>query len=167
MAEPKHYRYGGNITHIGVEALPGGKDIVVIIDSISYVSGELINGKKQDAWICRFKKNPHFTLPMVLNATNRKRIAKLAGNDYLETVKDLTVTLTREMDRIPGESDKDWCLRVSKIKPNTQKPKLDAASQNFENIKAWVSQQADKGEAIKSIQKKYEVSNDVIKLLND
>lgn len=163
MSEPlKHYRYGGNITHIGVEALPSGKDITVTIDRISYVTDEKINGKKQDAWICYFKTNPYFKLPMVLNSTNRKRIAKLAGTDYLETVKDLQVTLTREMDKIPGETDKDWCLRVSKIKPSNSKPKLDAASQNFALVKKWLKEQ---GGTIEGVKAKYDVTEDTIKKL--
>ena len=162
MAELKHYRYGGNITHIGVEALPGGKDITVTIERISYNTGELINGKKQDAWICTFKKNPYFTLPMVLNSTNRKRLAKLAGTDYLETVKDLTVILTKEMDKIPGESEKDWCLRISKIKPTNTKQKLEPSSANFAVIKKWMKEQ---GGTVEGLRAKYEVSDETIKKL--
>ena len=158
----KHYRYGGNITHIGVEALPSGKDITVTIERIAYVNNELINGKKQDAWICWFKKNSYFTLPMVLNSTNRKRLAKLAGTDYLETVKDLNVILTKEMDRIPGESEKDWCLRISKIKPTNTKQKLDATSSNFAVIKKWLKEQ---GGTVEGLKAKYEVSEETVKKL--
>ena len=160
MQELKHYRYGGNITHIGVEALPAGRDITVIVDRIAYVNNELINGKKQDAWICWFKKNDYFKLPMVLNSTNRKRLAKLAGTDYLETVKDLPVILTKEMDRIPGESEKDWCLRISKIKPTNNKQKLDVNSPNYASIKKWLKEQ---GGSIEGVKAKYEVSEETIK----
>lgn len=113
----KHWRYGGKITHIGVEVLPNGNNIDVVIDRISFNTNEEINGKKQDMWVCYFKPNKFFKLPMALNSTNRKRICKMAKTQYPETIKDLPVTLTREMDRIPGESDKDWCLRISPIPP--------------------------------------------------
>lgn len=158
----KHWRYGGNITHIGMEALPSGNDITVVIDRIAHVENEVVNGKKQPAWVCWFKKNPYFTLPMVLNTTNRKRLVKLSGTSYLETVKDLPVILTKEMDKIPGESEKDWCLRISKIKPTNNKQKLDVNSPNYASIKKWLKEQ---GGSIEGIKAKYEVSEETIKEL--
>lgn len=112
----KHWRYGGKISHIGVEALPNGENIDVTIKYIEYRVNEEINGKKQDAWVAVFEPNPFFQLPMILNATNRKRICRMAKNNYPETIKNFRVTLTKEMDRTP-EGIKDWCLRVSPVQP--------------------------------------------------
>ena len=158
----KHWRYGGNITHIGMEVLPSGNDITVTIDRIAHVENEFVNGKKQPAWVCWFKKNPYFTLPMVLNTTNRKRLVKLSGTSYLETVKDLPVILTKEMDKIPGESEKDWCLRISKIKPTNTKQKLEPSSANFGVIKKWMKEQ---GGTVEGLRAKYEVSEETVKKL--
>ena len=139
----RHYRYGGKITHIGVEALPNGKDITVVIDRISFIDNEVINGEKQAAWVCYFKQNPYFTLPMVLNATNKKRLAKLSGTPYLETVKDLPVTLTQEMDKAIG-GGRDFALRVSNIRAKmpevavTKKP-LTLQSPNYSELKTWLA----------------------------
>lgn len=165
MTELKHYRYGGKITHIGCEALPGGKDIVVVIDNIKFVEEEVINGIKQAAWICTFKKNPYFTLPMVLNATNKKRIARFLGKPYIELVKDMTVTLTQEMDKAIG-GGRDWGLRVGKIQPKTSsttKIVLTPTSPNWKQIVGWVKE----GNDIKSVSDKYELSEENFKKLTD
>lgn len=162
--ELKHYRYGGNISHIGVEALPSGKDINVIIERIAWVENEVVNGKAQSCWVAYFKPNQYFTLPMVLNSTNRKRIARLAGTPYLEPVKNLPVTLTKEMDRVYGgkKEDRDWALRVSQIPPKVTprgeviKPALTPESPNWNDIVKWVQS----GNKIEAVWAKYEVSEE-------
>ena len=165
MSELKHYRYGGKITHIGCEALPGGKDIVVVIDNIKFVENEVINGSKQSAWICTFKKNQYFTLPMVLNATNKKRLARFLGSPYLELVKDMPVTLTQEMDKAIG-GGKDWGLRIGKIQPKiaaTKKHVLEPTSPNWQQIVKWVTE----GGKSESVQQKYEITAENLKKLED
>lgn len=161
----KHFRYGGTITHIGVEALPSGRDIDVVIHRIAFVEKEVINGKESSAWVCYFKKNPYFTLPMVLNMTNRKRIAKLSGTDYLETVKDLPVTLTKEIDRRPNDGCKGWCLRISPVPPSAgaDKQPLDVSSPNFKAALEWVVN----GGQVDAIVAKYDVSEAALKALQD
>lgn len=167
--ELKHYRYGGNITHIGMEALPSGKDIVVEIERIVYNEKEKVNGEVKSAWVCYFKKNPYFDLPMILNSTNKKRIARLAETPYLETVKDLRVTLTKEWDKAFG-GGKDWGLRVSKIPPKkvtntgeTEKIQLTPKSSNWNDIVGWVKG----GGAMESVTKKYAISESDLVLFNE
>lgn len=166
MSEPilKHYRYGGNLSHIGCEVLPSGKEITVVIDRVAWVEKEQINGETKPAWIAYFKPNPYFTLPMVLNATNKRRLARLSGTPYLETVKNLPVTLCQEMDRVYGgkKDDKDWALRISRVPPkvNAQgqvtKIKLDPSCANWASIIKWVQDGGD----IESVWKKYDVSEE-------
>lgn len=143
----KHYRYSGKLSHVGCECLPNGRDIVVTIERISFVDNEVINGEKQASWVCYFKPNNYFKLPMVLNSTNRKRLAKLAGTPYLETVVGLTVTLTQEMDKAIG-GGKDLALRISNIKPPqvtsavTERKPLSLTSPNYSQLVEWLK---DKG----------------------
>jgi len=161
MAEPilKHYRYGGKLTHCGIEILPNGKDINVVIERIVWSENEVINGEKKPAWIAYFKQNQHSSLPMVLNATNKKRLARLAGTPYLESVKNLPVTLTQEMDKAIG-GGKDWALRVSQIAPKVTasgeavKIALTPTSGNWASIVKWVQD----GNPIESVWKKYDVT---------
>lgn len=155
----KHYRYGGKLTHVGIECLPNGKDINVVIDRIVWSENEVINGEKKPAWICYFKPNSHFSLPMVLNATNKKRLARLSGTPYLETVKNLPVTLTQEMDKAIG-GGRDMALRISQIAPKVTpagevvKIKLTPESGNWSSIVKWVQD----GNPIESVWKKYDVT---------
>ena len=145
MAEQRllHYRHGGKISHIGVEALPEGKDITVTIESISFVEDGTINGQKQDFWEAKFVKNPYFILPMVLNSTNKKRLAKLANTPYLETVKNLPIILTQEMSKMV-DGGKDMALRISNIKPSQPAPvtkqPLTLKSEKYEGLKKWLSE---------------------------
>jgi len=145
----KHYRFSGKLSHIGCEILPNGKDITVTIERISFVDNEVINGEKQSAWVCYFKPNQYFKLPMVLNSTNRKRLAKLSGTPYLETVQNLTVTLTQEMDKAIG-GGRDYGLRISNIKPaqvqnapvQAERKPLTLSSPNYPQLVEWLR---DKG----------------------
>ncbi len=145
--EPRllHYRHGGKITHAGVECLPAGKDIIVTIERIAFVEKEMINGEQQAAWVAYLKPNPYTPLPIVLNATNKKRLAKLSGTPYLETVQNLTITLTKEMDKAIG-GGKDWALRISNIKPAqvaaAERKPLSLTSPNYSQLVEWLK---DKG----------------------
>lgn len=156
----KHYRYGGKLTHIGCEVLTNGNPINVVIDRIAWVEKEQVNGENKPSWVAYFKQNRYFTLPMVLNATNKKRLARLAGTPYLETVKNLPVTLCQEMDKAIG-GGKDWALRVSQIAPKVTpagqviKTKLTPESPNWQSIVTWAQQDGNK---LESVWAKYDVS---------
>ena len=167
-----HWRHGGKITHAGVEVLPGGKDITVTIERIAFVEGEIVNGEKKDEWVCWFKENPYFKLPIILNATNKKRLAKLSGTPFLETVKNLTITLTQEMDKQIG-GGRDWCLRISNTKPSqappalpppaspVEKKKLSKDSPNYQQVADWLK---TKG-TLAGVLVKYEVDEETLAAL--
>ena len=164
----KHYRYSGKLSHIGCECLPNGKDVQVTIERISFIDNEVINGDKQAAWVCYFKPNGYFKLPMVLNATNRKRLAKLSGTPYLETVTGLTVTLTQEMDKAIG-GGRDWALRISNIKPPQVKQEptpapvakiaLSITSANYLALVKWLGEE---GHSLAGLLSKYEPDNECL-----
>jgi len=156
----KHYKYGGKLSHSGIEILPNGKDVNVVIERIVWSENEVINGEKKPAWIAYFKQNPYSSLPMVLNATNKKRLARLAGTPYLETVKNLPITLTQEMDKAIG-GGRDMALRVSQIAPKVTatgevvKNKLTPTSDNWNAVVTWAQ---TPGNSIESVWKKYDVT---------
>ena len=173
MTEEKrllHFRYGGKLTHIGCEALPNGKDITVTIERITFTENEVINGDKQSAWVCYFKPNDYFKLPMILNATNRKRLAKLSGTPYLETVQNLTVTLTQEMDKaIVG--GKDFALRISNIKASqapiekpVAKQPLSITSPKYAEVKLWLEGKGTLAGLLKAYEPDEECMNELKKV---
>ena len=116
-----HYRTGGKLTHCGCECLPGGRDIqYIVIERIEYKETEEIGGRRENnIWIAHFAPNPYTKLPMVLNATNRKRIAKLYPdcNGYINLLKNIPVRLTKEKCRDAQDGGETWGLRISKIRP--------------------------------------------------
>lgn len=117
-----HYRTGGKLTHCGCECLPGGRDIqYIVIERIEYKETEEIGGRRENnIWIAHFAPNPYTKLPMVLNATNRKRIAKLYPdcNGYINLLKNIPVRLTKEKCRDAQDGGETWGLRISKIRPS-------------------------------------------------
>lgn len=116
-----HYRTGGKLTHCGCECLPGGRDIqYIVIERIEYKGTEEIGGRRENnIWVAHFAPNPYTKLPMVLNATNRKRIAKLYPdcNGYINLLKNIPVRLTKEKCRDAQDGGDTWGLRISKMRP--------------------------------------------------
>lgn len=116
-----HYRTGGKLTHCGCECLPGGRDIqYIVIERIEYKETEEIGGRRENnIWIAHFAPNPYTKLPMVLNATNRKRLAKLYPdcNGYINLLKNIPVRLTKEKCRDAQDGGETWGLRISKMRP--------------------------------------------------
>ena len=115
-----HYRQGGKLTHCGCEILPNGNDIeYIVIKNIDLKGKEFIGGRdEKDVWIANFHENPYTKLPMVLNATNRKRLAKLAKNPMINLIKDFPVRLTQEECRDAQDGGTTWGLRISKLPAN-------------------------------------------------
>lgn len=117
-----HYRTGGKLTHCGCECLPGGKDIqYIVIERIEFKASESIGGRTEsNIWVAHFAPNPYTKLPMVLNATNRKRLAKLYPdcNGYINLLKNIPVRLTKEKCRDAQDGGDTWGLRISKMKPS-------------------------------------------------
>lgn len=116
-----HYRTGGKLTHCGCECLPGGRDIqYIVIERIEYKETEEIAGRREsNIWVAHFAPNPYTKLPMVLNATNRKRLAKLYPdcNGYINLLKNIPVRLTKEKCRDAQDGGDTWGLRISKMRP--------------------------------------------------
>lgn len=114
-----HFRRGGKLTHAGVEMLPGGQDIErIIIARIEYKESEMINGRTEHGvWVAHFATNPYTTLPLILNATNRKRINKLYPecDGYIARLENIAVRLTKEKTRDVQDGGETWGLRISKF----------------------------------------------------
>lgn len=112
-----HYRTGGHITHAGAEMLLDGKDIMyIVIEKIEFKEMEEIGGRKENGvWVATFAPNPYTKLPMILNATNKKRLAKLTKNDMINLVKNFPVRLTKEECKDIQDGGTTWGLRISKL----------------------------------------------------
>lgn len=147
------------LTHAGVDHLPDGKPIVVVIDHLEDRHKELVNGKEDDVLVAIFKPNPYIDVPMIINSENATRIKTLVGfNKPAKDVRDLTITLQAEQTRLKGKTVMG--LRVSPIPPGKQE--LTPDSSNFGMVKKWIKEQ---GGTIDGVKTKYDVSEDTIKKL--
>jgi hypothetical protein len=116
--ELRHYRMGGKLSHHGTEVLPGGRDIEIFISHIVWHDELSVGGQNQKGmWEAYFCPNPYTKLPIILNATNRKRLFRLSGTPYLETLKDFPIRLTQEKARDVRDGGETMGIRISMIKP--------------------------------------------------
>lgn len=171
-----HYRVGGKLTHCGVEVLPGGKDLErIIIARIEYKESEMINGRKENGvWVAHFAPNPYTGLPMILNATNRKRLVKLYPecDGYLARLENVPVRLTKEKTRDVQDGGETWGLRISKIPPADAPAEQRKKVVPADKVDAVIDWAQKNGMTIDDVAKQYdfeskEVYDAIASALND
>lgn len=164
-----HYRKGGKLTHCGVECLPNGKDIErIIIARVEYKDSEVINGRTETGvWVAHFAQNPYTSLPMLLNATNRKRLVKLFPecDGYPARLENVPVRLTREKTRDVQDGGETWGLRISKI-PASPEANPEPAQRKVvteENVGAVIEWAQKKGKTVEDIAKMYDFESEAVR----
>lgn len=161
-----HYRTGGRLTHCGVECLPNGKDIErIIIARIEYKESEMINGRTENGvWVAHFAQNPYTSLPMLLNATNRKRLVKLFPecDGYPARLENVAVRLTKERTRDVQDGGETWGLRISKIpaSPETAAQKKVITEDKVAVIVEWAQKS---GKTVDDIAQLYDFESDTVR----
>lgn len=164
-----HYRVGGKLTHCGVECLPEGKDIErIIIARIEYKESEILNGRTENGvWIAHFATNPYTTLPMLLNATNRKRLIKQFPecDGYPARLKNIAVRLTKERCRDVQDGGETWGLRISKLPAAPEKAQAPAQRKVIQEdqVQTIVDWAKKNGKTIDDISKIYDFASDSVK----
>lgn len=169
-----HYRQGGKLTHCGIECLPGGRDIqYIVIERIEYKDSEEVAGRREsNVWVAHFASNQYTKLPMILNATNRKRIAKLYPecNGYINLLRNIPVRLTKEKCRDVQDGGETWGLRISKTRPTVPSRTVPAEARPTITLEdSNVIEQAVKyivnGGSMEEIKRKYDFSAEVEKFI--
>lgn len=132
MEEGIYYKRGSKSDFASVDMLPGGKDIPrIIIEEIKFHERITINGRKEvEQWTAKFAPNPFCNKEMVLNSTNKTRIAKAHWDDRVEDgtpcegrinlLKNIAVRLTKEEARDVQNGGTTWGLRISRIGPASE-----------------------------------------------
>ena len=127
MEEGIFYKKGGKSDYCGVEILPNGKDIPrLVIASIEYHDTLSVAGRREvGMWTATFAPNPYTDKKMLLNATCRKRIAKLFWDTLVEDgtpcngrinlLKNIPVRMTMEKCRDVTDGGTTVGLRISMI----------------------------------------------------
>lgn len=162
-----HYRMGGKLTHCGVEVLPGGKDIErIIIARIEYKESEMINGRTENGvWVAHFAQNPYTTLPLILNATNRKRLVKLFPDcdGYIARLENVPVRLTKEKTRDVQDGGETWGLRISKIPASPEAAPAKKKVITADKVDVIIEWAKNQGYGIDNVAKMYDFADDTIK----
>lgn len=159
-----HYRTGGRLTHCGVECLPNGNDIErIIIARIEYKESEMINGRQETGvWLAHFAPNPYTNLPMLLNATNRKRLVKQFPecDGYPARLENIPVRLTKEKTRDVQDGGETWGLRISKL-PAADAPAQAKKEIPEDKVQAVIEWAQKNGKTMADIEAMYEMSDKV------
>lgn len=123
-----HHKKLANPNYFGSYAMPiDGKDVILTIDRV--VQEEIINtdGKKSKEPVAYFRERTNPVTgepqkPMILNATNRKAIAKLAKSPYVEDWAGVQIQIY--VDKVKAFGDIHDALRIrSMVNANIQAPK--------------------------------------------
>lgn len=159
-----YYRTGGKLTHAGVEMLPAGKDIDrIVIERIEYKESEEINGRRENGvWIAHFAPNPYTKLPLILNATNRKRLVKQFPecDGYPARLKNIAVRLTKERCRDVQDGGETWGLRISKLPPEDAPAKKIIPEDKVGTIVEWAKKN---GFSIQQVEEKYDFASTAVR----
>lgn len=174
MKEGIYYRFGGKLVNAGCEMLPNGEDIpYIVIEKIELKDSHDMGGRRENnVWVATFAKNPYTALPMILNATNRKRIAKMFWETVvtdgkpcygrIDLLKNIAVRLTKEKCRDVQDGGETYGLRISKLP--AEAPKKQALNELHPNWAKCV-EALKSGRTIEDLKAKYEISASVEKLL--
>lgn len=159
MENKTHYRKVFKSDHLGVADL---EDFIEekksLIQTISHVKQEInvsVAGKKGSFNIAYFKSN---IKPLVLNATNSAVMKQLTGSVFVEDWNNVDVELYVEKNIRFGRDVVDG-VRIKKVAKE-----LPILTENHEKFNA-IKQALKNGNTIEQVRQKYQVSNEIEKLL--
>lgn len=95
-----HWKKLENPDYIGAYAFQPGEEKVV---TIQRVQREMVNGpdgKREECTVLHFRENEK---PLILNATNGKMVAKMAGTPYIEQWSGIRIAIGVEKVRAFGD----------------------------------------------------------------
>lgn len=192
MEQGIYYKRGSKSDFASVDMLPNGKDIPrIIITDIEFHENLTINGRRDtEVWTAQFENNPWCNKPMVLNSTNKTRIAKAHWHDKVEDgtecegrinlLHNIPVRLTKEETRDVQNGGTTYGLRISRLDAASQEemnrwladngyaaaPKHAKKVMTLAQVDAAVKWAKDNGKGIADIKAIYDVPADVEEALN-
>lgn len=187
-----YFRAGSKSDYASVDMLPNGEDIPrIVIDRIEFHDEAIsINGRtEKGVWLAHFAPNPFGTKPMVLNATNRRRIAKAHWHDRMEDgsenqgminlLRGIPVRLTKEMARDVSNGGMTYGLRISQVAAATE-AEMDAwlvqhgyreaprrKTLPADKVQAVAEWAKSKGKTMADIEAAYDMDEDVRKAMKE
>lgn len=178
MSEKTHFKKAFNTPYLGSQDLPGYKDMNATIERVILQGSEGL--KENSNFNIAYFKDTNLK-PMLLNATNSKRLAKLAGSPYIEDWLNIEVTLTvqkvrafgdihdalriREVTRknpvslpVLNKKHKKWLEIISKVKGGTKRDVISkyyvVSDEVWQEILDLIEQQAQELKTSKEAERK-------------
>lgn len=107
-----HWKKLTNPLYLGTYSTEDGRDLILTISAVRQETVIGADGKKEDCTVAYFSDAEK---PMILNSTNCKQIAKLAGTPYIE--KWAGVKIQVGIEKVKAFGDVVEALRVRKFPP--------------------------------------------------
>ena len=148
-----HWKKVFDSDYLGSCDLEDGKDLKLVIKSVSVQAVKNSDGKTQDRNVAAFT-DPKIK-PMILNVTNSKIVKKFAGSSYIEDWKDIPIQVYIK-DDIKAFGETTEGLRIRPVQPKMTAPELKPGTQVWDKAVAYIKQGGD----ITGIKKKYILSAD-------
>ena len=188
MEEGVYYRRGSKSDFASVDMLPGGRDIPrIVIERITFHERISINGRKEtEIFTAKFAPNPWCEKEMVLNSTNKTRIAKRFWNTPVEDgtpcegrinlLRNIPVRLTKEEARDVQNGGTTYGLRISKIEASSEQEMAKWMAENgfaaapaekkvvpenkVDSVIAWAKKN---GYSFEKVAEMYDFENDAVR----
>lgn len=150
-----HWKQNYNYDYLGSYSLPGGNEVTLTMASTrkEFITGT--SGKKEEAFVCRFKETHDWVKPMILNKTNCKTIEKMYGTPYIEdwVGKQITIYIQKGVKAFGDVVD---ALRIRKEKPKP--PVLTKTHNAYQSVVDFLKSGGD----ISKVTGKYTISNELL-----
>lgn len=177
MQEGIYYKRGSKSDFAGVEILGDAMELPrVIIEEITFHETLKVQGKTEhERWTCKLQG---IEKPMLLNSTNRKRLAKrfwstivadgteCHGRLNLLTGLGCAIRLDSEPCRDPSDGEMTIGLRVSKYDPDPAPAAPAPAAKKViteDVLEKTVNWAKEKGMTFEQVAEKFDFANDTVK----
>lgn len=156
-----HWKQLVNPDYIGAYSLPNGEDLIVKIISVARGMVTGVGGRTEECTIAQIENQK----PFILNNTNCKTIAKLAGTPFIEEWSGKSIQLFASTTQLKGETVE--CLRIRDFKPQVKKPDLKKEDSKIWDAATNKISSVGFEKAIEAIEKHYTISDETKQLLKD
>jgi len=115
--EKTHWKKTMNPNYLGAYALEPNQDLVVTITDVKTEQVMNADGRNEECLVAHLKDQK----PLIVNKTNAKAIAKVAGSNYIEDWKDVTIALYISNVKAFGEVVEAIRVRLTAPKPKSKR----------------------------------------------
>jgi hypothetical protein len=160
MESKTHWRVFHPTDHLGSHDFEDGERKIATIKFGGRKMVKDSKGREENCLVLQWKDKD--LKPMILNVTNSKAVAKVAGSDFVEDWAGVTVELYTTMVNAFGEDME--AVRIMQTAPKVSKPELTPDHKRWPEALAKM----ERGETdVQSMRKHWKVSAANAKILND